>query len=107
MNRRKTLRIKTKLLCKFWDNQSNIHKGTIRDLSKAGLKLVGKIGSLPIGLKSLEIFFQVPVSHIDLAVKARIRWKKLTDTTMEAGLEFVNIKNTQKITIDQFANAMR
>lgn len=106
MNRRREIRVKTNLICKFWDNKNNIYHGKIWNLSKRGLKLVTKMGKFPTRVKHIELSFHIPISNADLTVKAEIRWQKRTDVKFETGLEFKKIRKDQQIDISQYIDPM-
>lgn len=105
INRRKEIRAKTKLSCDFTDKEKNTYKGKIRDLSKSGLKLVAKIEEFPIGITTVELSFHLPISNVDLTLKAEIRWQRLTDVNMEVGLEFVDLRPMHRLDIGQYISS--
>jgi hypothetical protein len=106
MNKRKDARAKTRLMCTFKGEKDKLYEGKIRDISKSGLKLVSKIGSFPLGAKSLELAFHVPVSNVDITVQAQIKWQKVTEKQIETGLEFVSIRPIEKLDIGQYISSM-
>ena len=105
INRRGEVRAKTKLICEFRDLENNTYKCKIRDLSKSGLKLVAKIEDFPIDVKIFELSFHLPISNVDLTIKAEMRWQRLTEENMEVGVEFVNIRPMQKLDIAQYVSS--
>ena len=102
INRRKEIRAKTKLICEFTDSEKKIYQAKIRDLSKSGLKLVTKIEDFPIGVTSFELSFHLPISNVDLTLKAEMRWQRLTDVNIEIGVEFIDLRPMHRLDIGQY-----